>query len=72
MHAKGSPLFYLICGFIVVSIAVHETLTGRAYVRFHGWVSRTEEPKTFWWNVAVLFLIGLFLIGYCLHLVIGT
>ena len=72
MHAKGTPFFYLICGFIVISVAVHEALTGIAYVRFHGFVSRANEPKAFWWNVTILFLIGLFLIGYCLYLVSGT
>jgi hypothetical protein len=72
MHAKGSPLFYLIAGFIVISVAVHEILTGRAWVRSNGWVYRANEPKTFWWNVAILLLIGLFLVGYCLSLVSGS
>lgn len=72
MHAKGSPLFYLIFGFIVVSFAVHETLSGRAWVRFHGWVYRANEPIAYWWTVAIMFLIGLFLIGYCLYLVSVT
>lgn len=71
MHAKGSPLFYLICGFIVIAVALHESLTGKAWVRFGGWAYRANEPKTFWRNVGILFLIGLFLVGYCLHLVNG-
>lgn len=72
MHAQGSPIFYLICGFIVISAAVYEILSGRAWVRFNGWVYKANEEKTFWWNVAVLLLIGLFLVGFCFHLVSGN
>jgi hypothetical protein len=68
----GKPLFCLIFGFIFFSLGVLWTLTGRVWLRFHGWVYRVDEPKTFWWNVAVFFLIGLFLVGYCLRLVSGT
>jgi hypothetical protein len=54
----GSPLFYLVSGFFVISLGVHSILTGKTWVRFGGWVYRADEPKTFWWNVAILFLIG--------------
>jgi hypothetical protein len=63
----GSPLFHLISAFLVISLGAHSIATGRTWVRFGGWAYRANEPKTFWWNVAVLFLIGLFLLGCCLH-----
>ena len=72
VHSEASPLFELTAGFIVFCFAVHSILSGRAWVRFGGWVYRTKEPKTFWWNVSILFLIALFLIGRCLVRVSGT
>ena len=67
MHAKASLLFLWVCGFAVIALAVHETFTGKVYVRFYGWVPRTDAPKTYWWNLVLLYLLGLFLIGECLR-----
>jgi len=36
---------------------------GKSYVRFQGWVYRSEEPKKFWWSVATYYLGGIFFIG---------
>jgi hypothetical protein len=67
----ANPYFYLFFGYIVCALSVHWTLTGKVWVRFHGWVYRADEPKTFWWNVAMFYIIGLFLIGCCLQIVYG-
>jgi hypothetical protein len=72
LHSRGSPLFYLVTGFIVFCVGVQSILAGRTWVRFNGWVYAADEPKSFWCNVLVLFLIALFLIGYCLYLVNAT
>lgn len=49
--------------FALISMAI-----GRTLVRFQGIVSRVEDPKGFWWNVAVVgamgaIFLGLFLFG---------
>ncbi len=41
-------------------------LTGRTLVKYQGIVSRADDPKTFWWSVAVDFLLGL--VGFGLYL----
>lgn len=33
--------------------------TGKAYVRFRGWVYREEQPKRYWLEVAMYCLVGL-------------
>lgn len=68
MQAKASPLFLWISGFAVIALAVHWTFTGRIYVRFYGWVNRVEQPKKYWSNLVLLYLLGLFIIGRCLCL----
>lgn len=71
-RSDRSPLLLLIVGFVFVSLGVYGALNGRVWVRSAGWVYRAEEPKTYWWNVFLDFLCGLFFIGYCLYLVNGT
>lgn len=70
--SQSKPYFQLFSGFIFFSLGVHWTLTGKVRTRFGSWVYRADEPKTFWWNVAGFYIIGLFLIGYCLRVVFGT
>jgi hypothetical protein len=60
------PYIFLILGFISISAAVIFTCTGRVWVRFNGWVFRAKEPKWFWWEVALDYLIGLGFVGYFL------
>jgi len=40
---------------------------GKVWVRFSGWVYRAEKPVTFWWEVALDCLIGVWFIGYFLY-----
>jgi hypothetical protein len=39
------------------------TLSGEAFERYGRTVDRTKEPKRFWWDVVMYFLVGLFFIG---------
>lgn len=71
MHGEASALFCLICGFIPFFLGVQSILSGRTWERYHGWVYRTKKPGAFWWNVACLFVLALFLIGRALYLVSG-
>jgi hypothetical protein len=68
-HSQLPPYSLLILGAISFSAAVVWTCTGKAWVRFHGWVYRAKEPNRFWWEVAMYYLGGVFFIGYFLYLV---
>jgi hypothetical protein len=61
------PYIFLVLGFISFSAAVVWTCTGRAWVRFHGWVYRAKEPKWFWWEVALYFLCAVLFVGIFLY-----
>jgi hypothetical protein len=52
----GLPFSFLGLGVISFCVALIFTVTGKALVRFQGLVDRAEDPKTFWWTVAVLYL----------------
>jgi hypothetical protein len=56
------PHGWLICGGFFLFLAVVGTLTGEALAR-GGMVYRDEEPKEFWWLIAIECLGGVFLIG---------
>jgi len=51
----------------VLVIAVIFTLSGEALERYGRMVSRAEEPKRFWWNVAMFYLGGIFFIALYLY-----
>ena len=55
---------FLLIGIVVLLLAVVFTLTGESV---QGWglpiVSRAEEPKRFWWAVALFYLAGIFFIA---------
>ena len=67
-----SPYLFLTLGCIAFCAALIWTYTGKAWVRFHGWVYRAEEPKWFWWEVALYYLVGAGLIGYSLYKTYGS
>jgi hypothetical protein len=58
---------FLLMGVVLLVLAVVFTLTGETMERFNGMVYRAEEPKRFWWNVAMFYLGGLFFIGLFLY-----
>jgi hypothetical protein len=53
---------FLFIGIACLIVAAISTLSGGTVERFRGIVYRTEEPKRFWWDVAMFGLGGLFFI----------
>ncbi len=53
----------LLVGIILLVIAVVFTLAGESLELFGRRVSRAEEPKRFWWDVALFYLGGIFYIA---------
>ena len=66
-----APHIFLILGVLSVSAAMVFTYTGKAWVRFNGWVYRAKEPGWFWWDVALYYLVGVWFVGYFLYKVYG-
>jgi hypothetical protein len=54
---------FLLIGIILLLLAVVCTLTGETFERYHGMVFRAQEPKRFWWDVALFYLVGIFFIA---------
>jgi len=50
----------------LISAATVWTCMGKVWVRFNGWVYRANEPRSFWWEVALYYLGGVCFIGYFL------
>jgi hypothetical protein len=66
------PYLNLTLGLISFSAAVVWTCTGKAWIRFHGWVYRAEEPNRFWLEVVTYYLIAAVFIGVFIHKVYGN
>jgi H+/Cl- antiporter ClcA len=58
---------FLLIGIIVLVIAVIFTLSGESLERYGRMVSRAEEPKRFWWSIAMFYLGGIFFIALYLY-----
>jgi len=58
-----TPYGSLAFGVFLLFMGVVFICTGKAYIRFQGWVYRSEEPKVFWWSVGANFLLGALFIG---------
>ena len=58
---------FLLIGIILLIVAVAFTLTGESLERYGRMVSRAEEPKRFWWNVATFYLGGILFIALYLY-----
>jgi hypothetical protein len=65
MPASGLSAAYgfLIFGVISLILAVLATCTGEAWARFGRVIHRAEDPKQFWWLVAMYYLGGVVFIG---------
>lgn len=57
----------LVIGVVLMAVVLISILTGRTYVKYHGIVSRADDPKTFWWSVVFYCLLGLVFLGLCLY-----
>jgi hypothetical protein len=58
---------FLLIGIVLFVIAAVFTLTGESLERGGLMVTRAEEPKRFWWNVAMFFVGGIFFIALYLY-----
>lgn len=61
------PYTLLVFGMFLFFLGVVYTYTGKAWIRFHGWVYRAEEPKRYWLEVALYYFLGVCFIGYFLY-----
>ena len=58
---------FLILGTVLLVMALIFTLTGRCLVKDQGIINRAKDPKTFWQNVAVYYLLSLLCLGLYLY-----
>ena len=59
---------WLIAGGFFLLLAVIGTFTGETFVRFQGVLRRAEDPKGFWWDVALYYFFGaIFIALYLLN-----
>jgi hypothetical protein len=63
------PYIFLTLGVVSIFAATVFTCMGKAWVRFNGWVYRAKEPRSFWWEIALYYLIGVWFIRHFLYLV---
>jgi hypothetical protein len=63
--AKKSRGWLIVGGFSLL-LAVIGTFTGETLVRFHGVVRRIDDPKGFWWDVALYYFFGAIFIALSL------
>jgi hypothetical protein len=54
-------------GMVLLFLGVVYTCIGKVYVRFSRWVYRADEPKRYWLEVAIYYLVGLVCIGLFLN-----
>lgn len=60
MHNPLKPPYgFFTFGMFLLFLAVVYTFTGKAYVRFQGWVNRSEQPKRYWSEVTMYYLLGI-------------
>ncbi len=50
-----------------MAVVLISILTGRTLVKYQGIVSRADDPKTFWENIAVYCVLGLVCFGLYLY-----
>jgi hypothetical protein len=58
---------FLVMGIVLMSMTLIFTLTGKCLVKYKGIVSRANDPKTFWQNIAVYCVLGLLCLGLYLY-----
>jgi hypothetical protein len=58
---------FLVLGTVLFGLASIFTLTGKCLVKYRGIINRAEDPKTFWQNIALYFLLGLICLGLYLY-----
>jgi hypothetical protein len=57
----------LIIRTVLMGVTLISILTGTCIVKYRGFVFRAEQPKEFWQNVALYFVLGLVFLGLYLY-----
>jgi hypothetical protein len=57
----------LILAVVLIGMALISTVTGVCLVKYQGIVMRATDPKTFWQNVAMYYLLGILFLGLYLY-----
>jgi hypothetical protein len=60
---KPMPHGWLVFGVFLLFLGGIYTCMGKSYVRFQGWVYRSEKPKEYWRSVATYYLGGILFVG---------
>lgn len=63
------PHIFLTLGILSIAAATVFTSTGKVWVRVSGWIYRDREPRWFWYEVALYYLVGACFVGYFLYTV---
>ena len=63
----GLYVVLILAGIALIILGVVYTWMGRVYARFHGWISRVDDPKGYWSGIASYFVAGAVLIAYSLY-----
>jgi hypothetical protein len=58
-------------GMLFIFLGALYTDIEKVWVRFYGWVYRAKEPKRYWVEVSMYYLVGIGLIAYFYLLVSG-
>ncbi len=66
VNKMGIMNFGLVCGILIIGLATYWIHVGRIWKRFGGWFYRSKEPKSFWWEVSMEYLIGIIITLYFL------
>jgi hypothetical protein len=62
-----SDVNMLFFGIGLIVFGVVYICMGRAYARFHGWIYRADDPKGFWCEVGLFFVLGAGFIASALY-----
>jgi hypothetical protein len=61
------PYCFITVGIFILLLALVYTYTGKAYIRFQGWVNRAEQPKRYWAEVTTYYFLGFGFIALFLY-----
>lgn len=66
-HKQLPPSGFLLIGILFFLGAVVSTCTGKTTARTGSMIYRAEEPRTFWWVVAMYYVSALVFVGLYLY-----
>ena len=63
----GMSYFCLLTGIFVLVLGVFGTYSGEISDRYSRLIHRNQQPKKFWFTIALHYLVGVGFIGYFLY-----